>query len=77
MKQPAIDPRQRAHMLYQKIQAMGTRQVRLYRGMLLTYPFPARRGYGTRGLFVGVYNATVCLEWIEEDLVRVFTGEQS
>lgn len=75
----AVDPRQRAHALaerlHQKLQAMSTRQVRWYQGMLLTYPYPAKRGYGTRGVLVGIYNAHVRLEWIEEDIVRVLTGE--
>lgn len=71
-----IDPRQRAHALAErlhlKIQAMGTRQVRLYRGMLLTYPYPAKRGYGTRGVLVGIYSVAVRPEWIEEDLIQAF-----
>jgi hypothetical protein len=62
-----------AERLHQKLQAMGTRQVRWYRGMLLTYPFPARRGYGTRGALVGIYTASAQLEWIEEDLTRLLS----
>lgn len=77
----AIDPRQRAHMLavrlHARLQRMGTRQVRFHAGRFLTYPFPAPRGYGTRGLLIGIYNAEVRLEWIEEDLMRVIFGEGS
>lgn len=60
-----------AEKLYMKLQMLGTRQVRLHRGMLLTYPYPAPRGYGTRGLFVGIYTIDSRLEWIEEDVVAV------
>lgn len=47
---------------------------RLHRGMLLTYPYPAPRGYGTRGLFVGIYTINTRLEWIEEDILAMFEG---
>lgn len=57
-----------AERIYVKLQVLGTRQVRLHRGMLLTYPYPARRGYGTRGLLVGIYTLATRLEWIEEDI---------
>ncbi|AJY23166.1 hypothetical protein CH72_640 [Burkholderia ambifaria AMMD] len=30
--------------------------------MLLTYPYPAPRGYGTRGLFVGIYTINTHLD---------------
>lgn len=73
------DARRRVHLLaerlYVKLQILGTRQVRLHRGMLLTYPFPARRGYGTRGLLVGIYTINTRLEWIEEDLLQILPGE--
>lgn len=72
-------PAQKAHMLaeriYMKLQTLGTRQVRLHRGMLLTYPHPAPRGYGTRGLLVGIYTLQTRLEWIEEDVVQALSGE--
>lgn len=59
-----------AERLHQKLQTMGTRQVRFYRGMLLTYPYPAREGYGTRGVLVGIYTASARLRWIEDDISR-------
>lgn len=46
----------------------GARQVRFYRGMFLTYPFPARRGYGVRGTLVGIYDRTAQVTWIEADV---------
>lgn len=49
---------------------MGTRQVRFHNGMFLTYPCPAPRGYGTRGLLVGVYGLTARLEWILDDILN-------
>lgn len=66
--EPATKYRMLAQKLYMKLQMLGTRQVRLHRGMLLTYPYPAPRGYGTRGLFVGIYTINSRLEWIEEDV---------
>ena len=43
-------------------------QVRQVGRWLLTYPYPARRGYGTRGLLIAVYRGSVPPEWIEADL---------
>lgn len=63
-----------AERIYVKLQILGTRQVRFHCGMLLTYPFPARRGYGTRGLLVGIYTINTRLEWIEEDLLQLLPG---
>lgn len=61
-----------AERIYRKVQSIGTRQVRLHRGMLLTYPYPAPRGYGTRGKFIAVYDLTTRLEWILDDILAVF-----
>lgn len=61
-------PRELAERIYRKVHAAGGRQVRLWRGMLLTYPTRVRRGYGTRGELVGVYDITAHLEWIEADV---------
>lgn len=73
-------PMQKARVLaervYVRLQILGTRQVRWYRGMLRTYPYPAPRGYGTRGLLVGIYTINTRLEWIEGDLAEVL-GDQS
>jgi hypothetical protein len=65
---PGQRARALAERVYVKLQILGTRQVRLHRGMLLTYPYPVRNGYGVRGVFVGVYTINTRLEWIEEDL---------
>jgi hypothetical protein len=67
--------RQAAERIYVKLQTMGTRQVRLHHGMLLTYPYPARRGYGVRGVLVGIYTLTTRLEWIEEDVAQLLSGD--
>lgn len=56
---------------------VGVRQVRLYRGFLRTYPYPAPRGYGTRGVLVGIYTRTARRAWIEEDLLKILLGEKS
>lgn len=48
---------------------VGTLQVRWHKGRLLTFRFPAPRGYGVRGELVATYNAGALLEWIEDDLV--------
>lgn len=71
----AIRARVAAERIYVKLQILGTRQVRLHRGMLLTYPYPARRGYGTRGVLVGIYTLATRLEWIEEDLAQLLSGD--
>ncbi|WP_124570195.1 hypothetical protein [Burkholderia sp. Bp8984] len=68
MTTPAQKAALLAERIYMKLQILGTRQVRLHRGMLLTYPYPARRGYGTRGLMIGIYTIDTRLEWIEEDV---------
>lgn len=60
-----------AERIYMKLQTLGTRQVRFYQGMLLTYPYPARRGYGTRGVLVGIYTVNTRLEWVVEDVSQV------
>lgn len=67
---PRIRAKRMAEKLHTKLQSMGVRQVRLHDGMLLTYPYPSKRGYGTRGVLIGIYNASARLEWIEEDLLQ-------
>ena len=46
----------------------GAIQVRLVGRWILTYPYPARRGYGTRGILIAIYRGAVPLEWIAEDI---------
>lgn len=70
---PVRKARRMAERIYMKLQVLGTRQVRLHRGMLLTYPYPARRGYGTRGLLVGIYTIATQLEWIEADVLSIMS----
>lgn len=65
--------KQAALRLYIKIQLMGPRQARIYKGMILTYPIKVPRGYGTRGRFLGVYTLQSRLEWIEEDILSVMS----
>lgn len=65
-----------AERIYRKVHAMGPRQVRLHRGMLLTYPFPSPRGYGTRGVFIGVYDLTTRLEWIMDDILNALSDSK-
>jgi len=66
--------RQAAERIYVKLQTLGTRQVRLHHGMLLSYPYPTRSGYGTRGILVGIYSVSTHIECIEEDIRRAFNG---
>ena len=66
-------PRELAERVLRKVQVMGARQVRLWHGMLLTYPERVRRGYGTRGQLVGVYTITARLEWIEADITSALS----
>jgi hypothetical protein len=53
---------------------MGARQVRFYRGKLLSYPVKVRRGYGVRGVLVGIYTPDARMEWIEEDILQFLNG---
>ena len=62
-----------AERIYRKVQTMGPRQVRIHHGMFLTYPFPAPRGYGTRGVMVGIYGLTSRKEWIEDDILALLS----
>lgn len=60
----------RAAQIHRSLEGSGGKlQVRWYSGRLLTYPYPASRGYGVHGALVAVYSAPVSLEWIEEDLL--------
>lgn len=56
-----------------RIRLLGVRQVRFWHGMLLTYPMPAPRGYGTRGLLIGVYSPNTPPEYLADDLIDVFS----
>ncbi len=60
---------ERAQKIVLKIQKKGCLQVRFYRGMFLTYPYPCKRGYGTRGELVGVYQVNAQIEWVIEDIL--------
>ncbi|WP_104656505.1 hypothetical protein [Ralstonia insidiosa] len=62
-----------AERIYMKLQILGTRQVRLHQGMMLTYPYPARRGYGVRGLLVGIYTINSQLDWIQDDVLNAMS----
>lgn len=67
--------RQIAERIHTKLQMLGPRQVRFYRGMMLTYPYPAEPGYGVHGVLVGIYTIDTRLEWIEEDVSEFLMGE--
>lgn len=69
--------RQMAERVFVKVQVYGPRQVRLHQGMILTYPYPARRGYGVHGLLIGIYTLATRLEWIEEDVSQILSGDKS
>ena len=63
--------RRRVEQILSDIQARGRLQVRLYQGHILSYKYPAPRGYGTRGVFVGVYAEGADAQWIMDDLVSL------
>ena len=63
--------KRRARAIFDKVQEKGPQQVRLYRGWLLAFRYPAPRGYGTRGTPVGVYTPKSKLKWIEDDLLSL------
>ena len=63
--------RRRVEQILSDIQARGRLQVRLYQGHILSYKYPAPRGYGTRGVFVGVYGEGADAQWIMDDLVSL------
>ena len=63
--------KRRALEILQKVREKGPQQVRLYRGWLLAFRFPAPRGYGVRGTPVGVYTPETKLKWIEDDLLSL------
>lgn len=69
----AFGARVAARRIFEKVRRLGTRQVRFHDGMLLTYPYPAARGYGTRGLLIGIYSPEARPEWIEHDLLAVLS----
>ncbi|MCA8018090.1 hypothetical protein [Burkholderia metallica] len=70
--EPVQKARAMSERIYRTVQMLGARQVRVHpRGWIVTYPYPAPRGYGTRGLFVGIYTLSTRLEWIEEDILAL------
>ena len=60
----------RAVQIHGDLQAGVVLQVRFHLGRVLTYPYPAHRGYGTRGELIAVYSAGAAQEWIESDLIE-------
>jgi len=58
----------RSYEIVDQIQLLGRVQVRYYNERLLSFPYPAARGHGTRGLLVGVYGKEAQPEWILEDI---------
>ena len=54
-------------------------QIRYWRkkAIFLTYPYPVRAGYGTRGEFVGIYSVETPREFIISDLLYVLLGDTS
>lgn len=67
--------RKRAERIYAKIQNKGPQQVRLYGRWVLSFRYPTPRGYGTRGIFVGIYTKDTEIAWIESDLLSLTTEQ--
>lgn len=59
----------RAARIYRSLQAHHAIQVRWHDGQLLTFRYPAPRGYGVRGELVAVYTSSAAQDWIEDDLI--------
>lgn len=74
----SASPEQKAYILaeliYKRVQTLGVRQARWYRGTLRTYPYPAIRGYGTRGELIGIYSVNTRLEWVLDDVLQVLSN---
>ena len=64
----------RAGQIMNKILLFGPQQVRLDGERVLTFMYPAPRGYGVRGVLVGVYDAQAGVEGICEDIAFVADG---
>jgi hypothetical protein len=64
----------RAEQIMEKIQHAGPQQVRLDGERVLTFMADAPRGYGVRGILVGVYDAQARAEWICEDVLMIANG---
>ena len=70
----AMDPQHIAHragQIVEKIQQSGPQQVRLDGERVLTFMADAPRGYGVRGILVGVYDASAQADGICEDIAFV------
>jgi hypothetical protein len=63
-----------ARRVHRKIREAGARQLRYHDGMFLTYPYPAKRGYGTRGALVGIYDSSSRIKWIEADIRQLLVS---
>lgn len=67
----------RAEQIVEKIQQSGPQQVRLDGDHVLTYMHPAPRGYGVRGVLVGVYATGAQPEWICDDVMSLIGGDRA
>jgi hypothetical protein len=61
----------RAEQIFAKILQHGAQQVRIDGSRVLSFKYPAPRGYGVRGILVGVYGKEVNVNWIRDDLVSL------
>lgn len=59
----------RAEQIYGKIFEQGPQQVRIDGDRVLSFKYPAPRGYGVRGMLIGVYGKGVDFKWLLEDLM--------
>ena len=65
----------RASQISEKIESRGPQQVRVdQNGRILAYCYPARRGYGVRGMLVGVYDRQALRDWIRDDIAVFLSG---
>ena len=62
---------ERAEQICLKILTHGQQQVRLDGVRILSFKWPAPRGYGVRGVLVGVYGIEANPGWIVDDLVSL------
>ena len=69
-----MDAKKKALHIFEKVKRCGPQQVRWLHGVyVLTFRYPAPKGYGVRGELIAIYTADTKLEWIEADLVSLLS----
>jgi hypothetical protein len=61
----------RASKIHDRVNHGETLQVRVYKGRILSYHYPARRGYGVHGKLIAIYRPGAQADWIADDLLSL------